>query len=135
MEDMAIETGKPLNSWNLKSMGILEKVNVRPTLDTSWEALKDYRKIPHGLYMFSKEEPKEAILLYLQGLKDEGVDISEFRLSELPDKAPNFVRHKRGPSEKTSQAKKAKLGESSESRPPTPLHESSSKSASPAPSV
>ncbi|KAI5437402.1 hypothetical protein KIW84_023495 [Lathyrus oleraceus] len=90
MDDMAIDTGKPLNSRNLKSMAILEKVNVRPTLDTSWEALKDQRKIPHGLYLFSKEEPKEAILHYLQRLKDEGVDISEFRLSELPDKAPNF---------------------------------------------
>ena len=135
MEDVAIDVGKPINAKNLKSMGILEKVNVRPTLDTSWEALKDQRKIPHGLYLFSKEEPKEAILHYLQRLKDEGVDISDFRLSELPDKAPNFVRHKRGPSEKTSQAKKAKLGESSETRPPTPLHESSGKSASPAPFV
>ena len=51
--------------------------------------------------MFYKEEPKEAILHYLQRLKDEGVDISEFRLSELPDTTPEFVRFKRGPSEKT----------------------------------
>ncbi|KAI5423775.1 hypothetical protein KIW84_030128 [Lathyrus oleraceus] len=71
MEDMAIDTGKPLNSKNLKSMGILDKVNVRPTLDTSWEALKDQRKIPHSLYLFSKEEPKEAILLYLQDIEGE----------------------------------------------------------------
>jgi hypothetical protein len=56
-------------------------------------------------------------------------------LSDLPESAPDFVRFKRGPSEKTSKAKKAKLGESSESRPPAPLQESSGKSASPAPSV
>ncbi|KAI5437285.1 hypothetical protein KIW84_023411 [Lathyrus oleraceus] len=41
MEDMAIETGRPLNSRSLKSMGILKKIQVKPTLDTSWEALKD----------------------------------------------------------------------------------------------
>ncbi|KAI5434087.1 hypothetical protein KIW84_021087 [Lathyrus oleraceus] len=125
MEDMAINVGKPINAKNLKSMGILDKVNVRPTLDTSWDALKDQRKIPHGLYLFSKEEPRDVILFYLQGLKDEGVDISDFHLSDLPDTSPNFMSHKRGPSEKTSQAKKAKLGESSGSRPPTPLNEPS----------
>ncbi|KAI5389543.1 hypothetical protein KIW84_074997 [Lathyrus oleraceus] len=135
MEDMAIDTGKPLNAKNMKSMGILDQVKFRPTLDTSWDALIDQRKIPHGLYLFSREEPRDVILFYLQGLKDEGVDISDFHLSDLPDKAPNFMRHKRGPSEKTSQAKKAKLVESSGSRPPAPLHEPSGKSVSPAPST
>ncbi|XP_050889438.1 extensin-like [Lathyrus oleraceus] len=45
------------------------------------------------------------------------------------------MRHKRGPSEKTTQAKKARLRESSGSRPPAPLHEPSSKSVSLAPSA
>ncbi|XP_050890236.1 proline-rich receptor-like protein kinase PERK10 [Lathyrus oleraceus] len=45
------------------------------------------------------------------------------------------MKHKRGPSEKTTQAKKARLGESSGSRPPTPLHEPSGKSDSLAPSA
>jgi hypothetical protein len=75
MEDLAIETGRPLNSRNLKSMGILEKIHVKPTLDTSWEALKDQRDMPNGLCKFYRDEPKEAILHYLQRLKDEGVDI------------------------------------------------------------
>ncbi|KAI5435515.1 hypothetical protein KIW84_022077 [Lathyrus oleraceus] len=78
MEDLAIETGRPLNSRNLKSMGILEKIHIKPTLDTTWEALKDQRDMPNGLCMFYKEEPKEAILHYLQRLKDEGVDILDF---------------------------------------------------------
>lgn len=35
MEDVTVDTGKPLNSQNLKSMGIIERVLVKPTLDTS----------------------------------------------------------------------------------------------------
>ncbi|XP_050891890.1 extensin-like [Lathyrus oleraceus] len=65
----------------------------------------------------------------------EGVDISDFNLSDLPDTAPNFMKHPRGPSDKARQAKKAKLGESSRSRPPAPQHEPSGKSVSLAPSA
>ena len=57
MKDMTVDTGRPLNSRNLKSMGIIERVMVKPSLDTSWEALKDQRKIPNGLYLFSKIDP------------------------------------------------------------------------------
>ncbi|KAI5444937.1 hypothetical protein KIW84_013277 [Lathyrus oleraceus] len=116
-------------------MGILDKVKVRPTLDTSWDVLKDQREIPHRLYLFSKEDPRDVILFYLDNLMREGVDISDFNLSELPETAPNFMKHQRGPSEKGRQAKKAKLGESSGSRPPAPLHEPSGKSVSFAPSA
>ena len=35
MEDVMVDTDKPLNSRNLKSMGIIERVLVKPTLDTS----------------------------------------------------------------------------------------------------
>ncbi|XP_050909217.1 uncharacterized protein LOC127122992 [Lathyrus oleraceus] len=65
----------------------------------------------------------------------EGVDISDFNLSELPETAPNFMKHPQGPSEKARQAKKARLGESSGSRPPAPPHEPSGKSVSLAPFV
>lgn len=65
MEDLMVDTGKPLNARNLKSMGIIERVLVNPTLDTSWEALKDHRKIPNGLYLFSKIDPSEVIVHYL----------------------------------------------------------------------
>ncbi|XP_050876845.1 extensin-like [Lathyrus oleraceus] len=65
----------------------------------------------------------------------EGVDISDFNLSDLPDKPPNFMKHPRGPSEKARQAKKARLGDSSGSRPPAPLHGPSGKSVSLAPSA
>ncbi|XP_050908942.1 uncharacterized protein LOC127122687 [Lathyrus oleraceus] len=36
-----------------------DQVRVKPTLDTSWEALKDHREIPNGLYLFSKIDPPE----------------------------------------------------------------------------
>lgn len=35
MEDVIVDIGRPLNSRNLKSMGIIEKVLVKPSLDTS----------------------------------------------------------------------------------------------------
>jgi hypothetical protein len=135
MEDVTIDVGKPLNAKNLKSMGILDQVKVKPTMDTSWDALKDQREIPHGLYLFSKEDPRDVILFYLDNLMREGVDISDFNLNELPETAPNFMKHQRGPSEKLIQVKKARLGESSGSRPPAPLHEPSGKPVSPAPSA
>jgi hypothetical protein len=49
-------------------MGILDQVKVKSTLDTSWDALKDQRKIPNGLYLFSKVDPPEVILYYLDDL-------------------------------------------------------------------
>ena len=53
---------------NLKRMGIINQVRVKPTLDTSWEALKDQRKIPNGLYLFSKIDPPEVVMYYLDDL-------------------------------------------------------------------
>lgn len=50
-----------MNARNLKSMGIIEEVRAKPTLDTSLEALKDQRKIPNGLYLFSKIDPLEVV--------------------------------------------------------------------------
>lgn len=41
MEDVTVDVGKPLNARNLKSMRVIERVLARPTLDTSWEALKN----------------------------------------------------------------------------------------------
>lgn len=58
MEDVTVDMDKPLNAKNLKSMGIIDKVKVKPTLDTSWEALKDHREISHGMYLFSKIDPQ-----------------------------------------------------------------------------
>ncbi|KAI5418243.1 hypothetical protein KIW84_042751 [Lathyrus oleraceus] len=135
MEDLAIDTRRPLNSRNLKSMGILKKIQFKPTLDTSWDALKDQRKLSHGLARFYKNEPREAILHYMQRLKDEGVDISNFRLDDCLDSEEDFVRFKRGPSKKkSSKAKKARLGETSETRSPAPLQVSTGKSAPSIPS-
>ena len=65
MEDVTLDVDKPLNARNLKSMGVIDKVLVKPTLDTSWEALKNQRKIPNGLYLFSKIDPLEVIANYL----------------------------------------------------------------------
>jgi hypothetical protein len=57
MEDVMIDTGRALNARNLKSMGIIDQVRAKPTLDTSWETLRDQREIPNGLYLFSKIDP------------------------------------------------------------------------------
>lgn len=65
MEDVTIDVGKSLNAKNLKSMGVIDRVLVKPTVDTSWEALKDHRKIPHVMYLFSKIDPLEVIAHYL----------------------------------------------------------------------
>ncbi|XP_050915428.1 uncharacterized protein LOC127130465 [Lathyrus oleraceus] len=53
----------------------------------------------------------------------------------LPEFPPNFQKRMRKPSEKTKQAKKAKQGETSGSRPPVPLVGSPSKSISLPPSI
>ncbi|XP_050878701.1 extensin-like [Lathyrus oleraceus] len=124
MEDVTVDTGRPLNARNLKSMGIIEQVRVKPTLDTSWETLKDQRKIPNGLYIFSKIDPPEVVAYYLQDLANQGVEISEFSVDWLPEHPPNFMKRMRDPSEKSKKAKKAKLGETFGSRPPVPLADS-----------
>ncbi|XP_050889197.1 flocculation protein FLO11-like [Lathyrus oleraceus] len=66
-------------------------------------------------------------MYYLDDLRKQGVEFSEFNLDWLPERPPNFMKRPRGPSEKAKQAKKAKLGESSGSRPPVPLTGSSGK--------
>ncbi|KAI5444842.1 hypothetical protein KIW84_013212 [Lathyrus oleraceus] len=131
MDDLAIETGRPLNAKNLKSMGIIKEIRVKPTMDVSWEALKDQRKMPHGLERFFKNEPRDAIAIYLQRLLDEGIDISDFRIEDLLDSEEDLVRYKRGLSEKkiaeeARKAKKPRLGESSGTKAPAPLKISSS---------
>ncbi|XP_050919757.1 uncharacterized protein LOC127137328 [Lathyrus oleraceus] len=127
MEDMMIDTGIALNTRNLKSMGILNQVRVKPTLDTSWEALKDQRKIPNELYLFSKIDPPEVVMYYLDDLRKQGVEFSDFNLDWLPECPPDFMKRPRRPSEKAKQEKKEKLGESSGSRPLVPLTGSSGK--------
>jgi len=41
MEDVTIDTGRPLNAQNLKSMWIIDQVRAKPTLGTSRESLRD----------------------------------------------------------------------------------------------
>ncbi|XP_050896846.1 eukaryotic translation initiation factor 4 gamma-like [Lathyrus oleraceus] len=107
-------------------MGVIDRVLVKLTLDTFWEALKDRRKIPNGLHLFSKIDPPEVIAQYLQDLASQGVDISEFSVDWLPEQPPNFMKRKREPSEKSKNKKTLKLGEPSETRSPVPLDSSSS---------
>ncbi|XP_050916493.1 uncharacterized protein LOC127131621 [Lathyrus oleraceus] len=135
MEDVMIDTGRPPNARNLKSMGIINQVRVKPSLDTSWETLKDQREIPNGLYFFSRIDPPEVVAYYLEDLRKQGVDISDFSLDWLPEFLPDFMKRTREPSEKTKQAKRAKLGEPSGSRPPVPLVGSLSKFVPLPPSV
>lgn len=110
MEDVTVDTRRPLNSRNLKSMGIIEKILVKPSLDTSWGSLKDQRKIPNDLYHFSKIDPLEVVMHYLQDLASQEVDISDFSVDWLPEHPPNFMKRQREPSEKSKKAKKEKLG-------------------------
>lgn len=106
-------------------MGIIEKVLVNPSLDNSWEALKDQRKIPNGLYLFSKIDLPEVIAHYLQDLANQGANISYFSVDCLPEQLPNFMKRKREPSKKMKKAKRSKLGKPSVSRPHVPLVPSS----------
>lgn len=96
--------GKPLNVKNLKSMGLIDKVRVKPIKDTSREALKDQREISNGMYLLSKNDPLEVIACYLQDLEAQGIDISGFSLDWLSDQPPNFMKKKK--------KKSLKLGES-----------------------
>ncbi|KAI5398948.1 hypothetical protein KIW84_064355 [Lathyrus oleraceus] len=107
-------------------------------MDVTWEALKDQRKMPHGLERFFKNEPRDAIAIYLQRLLDEGIDISDFRIEDLLDSEEDLVRYKRGLSEKkiaeeARKAKKPRLGESSGTKAPAPLKVSSSSESEPQP--
>ncbi|XP_050896602.1 uncharacterized protein LOC127103379 [Lathyrus oleraceus] len=131
MEDVIVDTGRPLKAHNLKSMGVIEQVRVKPSLDTSWEALKDQRKIPSGLYLFSKIDPPEVVAHYLKDLASQGVDILEFFVDWLLEHPPNFMKRQREPYDKSKKAKKANLGETFVSRPSVPLIESPSKSLPP----
>ncbi|XP_050909736.1 eukaryotic translation initiation factor 4 gamma-like [Lathyrus oleraceus] len=124
MEDVTVDIGRPLNARNLKSMGVIEQVRIKPTQDTSWEALKDQRKNPNGLYLFSKIDPPEVVAHYLQDLANQGVDISEFSVDWLPEHPPNLMKRQREPSGKSKKAKKAKLRETSGSRALVPLADS-----------
>jgi hypothetical protein len=90
MEDVMIDTGRPQNARNLKRMGIIDQVRAKPTLDTSWEALKDQREIPNRLYLFSKIDPLEVIAYYLEDLYKQGVDITEFSVDWLLEFPLNF---------------------------------------------
>lgn len=65
MEDVTVDVGKPLNVKILKSMGLIDKVRVKPIKDTSWEDLKDQRDIDNGMYLFSNIDPPEVIACYL----------------------------------------------------------------------
>lgn len=85
MEDVTVDVGKPLNAKKLKSMGIIDKFRVKPTLDTSWDALKDHMEISHGMYLFSKIDPPGVISNYLEDLAAQGIDISRFTLDWLPE--------------------------------------------------
>ncbi|KAI5402748.1 hypothetical protein KIW84_050378 [Lathyrus oleraceus] len=136
MDDLAIDVGKPLNAKNLRSMGIIKDIRVKPTMEVTWEALKDQRKMPHGLERFFKNEPRDAIAIYLQDRLDEGIDISDFRLEDCLDSVEDLVRYKRGLSEKkiaeeARKAKKARLGETSGTKASAPLNVSSGKSIPP----
>ncbi|XP_050890753.1 proline-rich receptor-like protein kinase PERK10 [Lathyrus oleraceus] len=74
-------------------------------------------------------------MYYLDDLRKQGVDISDFTLYWLPEFPPDFMKRTREPSEKTKQKKRAKLGESSGSRPPVPMIGSPGKSVPLPPSV
>ncbi|XP_050889852.1 leucine-rich repeat extensin-like protein 5 [Lathyrus oleraceus] len=80
-------------------------------------------------------DPPEVIAYYLEDLYRQGVDITEFQVDWLPEFPPYFQKRTREPSEKTKQAKKAKLGETFGSRPSVPLVGSLGKSISLPPSV
>lgn len=44
MECVTVDVGKPHNGRNLKSMGLIDKVCVKPIRNTSWEKLKNQKR-------------------------------------------------------------------------------------------
>lgn len=86
----------------MKSMGLIDKVPVKPTRNTSWDELKDTREKVNETYLFSKIDPLEVITCYLQDLEAQGYDISDFSKNWLPDHPHNFLKRKREPSQKTT---------------------------------
>lgn len=115
MEDVTVDVWKPLNGRNLKSVGLIDKVFVKPTRNTSWEELEDKREKENGMYLFTKIDPPEVIEFYLKDLEAQGYDTSNFSMDWLPYHPPNFLKIKREPSMKTTAQKKKilNLGESS----------------------
>jgi hypothetical protein len=83
--------------------------------------------MPHGLARFFKNEPRDAVAIYLHRLLEEGVDVSDFSLDDCLDSEEDFVRYKRGLSEKkiAPPPKKARLEEASGSKTSDPLKTSS----------
>lgn len=111
MEDVTMDVRKLLNTKNLKSMGLIDRVRVKPYRLTSWEALKDHKESANEMYIFSKIDPPKINACYLQDLEAQEIDIYGFTLAWLPDQHPNFMKRKREPSKKKK--KSLKLGESS----------------------
>lgn len=132
MEDVTMDVEKPLNGRNLKSMGLIDKVCVKPTRNTFWKALKDQRERANEMYLFSNIDPPEVITCYFQDLETQGFDISDFSLDLLLDQPHNFWKIKREPSQNTTIHKKKilKLGESLTTKKKPVLLTSSSASSS-----
>lgn len=63
MEDIIVDLRKPLNGRNLKSMGLIDKVRVKPTITTSWEALKDHREREHMICISYQRQILQKSLL------------------------------------------------------------------------
>lgn len=79
-------------------MCMIDKDRVKPTRNTSWEALKDHKEKANEIYIFSKIDPQEVIACYLQDLEAQSFDIFGFSLDWLLDQPPNFLKRKREPS-------------------------------------
>lgn len=61
-------------------MDLIDKVLVKPTINTSLEALKGQREKENKIYLFTKIDTPEVITYYLQDLKAQGYDVSSFGL-------------------------------------------------------
>ena len=102
MEDVTVDVRKPLNGRNLKSMGLIDKVLVKPPRNTSWEELKDQREKANKMYLFTKIDPLKVIARYMQDLEAQVYDIFGFGMDWLLYHRPNFLKRKREPFQKTT---------------------------------
>lgn len=82
-------------------MGLDNKVRVKPTRNTSWDALKNQREKANVMYLFTKIDLLEVITCHLQDLEAQGYDIFGFSLDWLPEKPTNFLKRKKEPPQKT----------------------------------
>ncbi|XP_057444201.1 uncharacterized protein LOC130736384 [Lotus japonicus] len=121
LDDLTVATGEAINVKTLSNMKLIEKIIVKPFKESPDElALR--RIYVDGYPLWSKEDSPEAIVEYLNSLKDEGVDVDpEVFIRNLPETSsaepPRKKKSKVETSEGDKKAKKKSIVPTTTSEP------------------